>query len=177
MLRGEIGAFGFQAGLRGEYIERTVEFADTSKVFSIDRVDLFPTLHTSFKISATQQIMASYTRRIQRVRGWHLEPFLTWMDAYNVRRGNPDLQPEYIDSWELGYQTDIGDNMFSVEGYHRVVHDKIEHVRTVYRDNITLRTSENVGMSASSGVELMLNVDPVDMWDVYLLGNLYNYEG
>lgn len=175
MLRGEVGAFGFQAGLRGEYIERAVEFADTSTIFKIDRVDFFPTLHTSFKISATQQIMASYTRRIQRVRGWHLEPFLTWMDAYNVRRGNPDLQPEYIDSWELGYQTDIGDNMFSIEGYHRVVHDKIEHVRTVYRDNITLRTMENVGMSYSSGVELMLNVDPVEMWDVYLLGNLYNY--
>jgi len=47
--------------------------------------------------------MTSYTRRIQRSRGWYLEPFITWSDAYNVRQGNPELLPEYIDSFELGY--------------------------------------------------------------------------
>ena len=175
LYRAEFGSFGVQAGLRGEYTDRLIELTDTAATFSIDRWDYFPTLHTSYSISATQQLMASYTRRIDRPRGWYLEPFLTWMDAYNVRVGNPDLQPEYIDSWELGYQTHLGDNLLSLEAYHRVTGNKIEHVRSVYSDNVTLRRVENVGTETASGAELMFNLRAFGMWDIYLLGNLYDY--
>jgi len=175
LIRGEEGNFGFQAGLRGEYTGRSVDVTDTAATFEIDRWDYFPTLHTSYSFSGTQQVMASYTRRIDRPRGWYLEPFLTWMDAYNVRRGNPDLQPEYIDAWELGYQTHLGDNLISVEGYHRVTRNKVEYVRSVFRENVTLREVQNVGEERASGVELMFNVDAFDAWDIYLLGNLYDY--
>jgi outer membrane receptor protein involved in Fe transport len=175
LYRTEVGNFGFQAGLRGEYTGRKVDVSDTSAVFEIDRWDYFPTVHTSYTISATQQIMASYSRRIERPRGWYLEPFFTWMDAYNVRIGNPDLQPEYIDSWEVGYQTHLGDNLVSLEGYHRATGNKIERVRSVYRDNITLHRVDNVGTESASGVELMFNLRAFGLWDIYLLGNLYDY--
>ena len=175
LTRGELGAFGIQLGLRGEYTDRLVD-AGPDGIFTIDRWDYFPTVHTSYKLSETQQFMASYTRRIDRPRGWYLEPFLTWMDAYNVRTGNPDLKPEYIDSYELGYQTHIGENMFSVEGYHRIEENSIERIRSAYRENISIWMPMNVGTETSSGVELMLNTDPVAFWDVYLLGNLYNYK-
>ena len=65
--------------------------------------------------------MASYTRRIDRSRSWFMEPFLTWEDVYNVGRGNPGLEPEYIDSWELGYQKDFNNNALSVEMYYRSI--------------------------------------------------------
>ncbi|MDT8324840.1 MAG: outer membrane beta-barrel family protein [Bacteroidota bacterium] len=175
LFRGEAGDFGYQAGLRGEYTGRQVEVSDTAATFDIDRWDYFPTLHASYSFSGTQQIMASYTRRIDRPRGWYLEPFLTWMDAYNVRIGNPDLQPEYIDSWEAGYQTHLGDNLISVEGYHRMTSNKIERVRSVYRDNVTLQRVENVGTETASGAELMFNFRAFELWDIYLLGNLYDY--
>ncbi len=175
LFRSELGDFGFQAGLRGEYTGRSVEVTDTSATFEIDRWDYFPTLHTSYSFSGTQQIMASYTRRIDRPRGWYLEPFLTWTDAYNVRVGNPDLQPEYIDSWEIGYQTHLGDNLVSLEGYHRITSNKIERVRSVYRENVTLQKAENVGTETSSGAELMFNLRAFELWDIYLLGNLYDY--
>lgn len=175
LFRGESGDFGFQAGLRGEYTGRQVNVSDTAATFEIDRWDYFPTLHTSYSFSATQQVMASYTRRIERPRGWYLEPFLTWTDAYNVRIGNPDLQPEYIDSWEVGYQTHLGENLISVEGYHRSTSNKIERVRSVYRENITLQRVENVGTETASGAELMFNFRAFQLWDIYLLGNLYDY--
>ena len=70
---------------------------------------IFPSVHTSYKLSELATLMASYSRRIERPRGWALEPFDTWIDANNVRRGNPDLQPEFIDSYEAGIQTYIGE--------------------------------------------------------------------
>lgn len=168
------GALGLQAGFRAEHTDRTVT-TSSGEQYDFLQWDFFPTFHASYNFAPMQQVMASYTRRIEHSRGWYLEPFETWMDAYNVRRGNPDLKPEYIDSWEAGFQTNLGAALFSAEGYHRLTNNKVEHVRSVYRDNITLRTVENVGQEFSTGVELMLNLDLFKVWDVYLLGNLFDY--
>jgi outer membrane receptor protein involved in Fe transport len=142
---GERGRLGYQGGIRGEYTNRLVEVARSGENFTIDRWDLFPTAHISYQFSGGRQFMASYARRIERPRGWYLEPFETWVDAFNVRRGNPELQPEYIDSYELGFQTDLGRHFLSTEAYYRVTHNKIERVRSVYDENVTLRTNENMG--------------------------------
>ncbi len=171
----EIGDWGLQAGLRGEFTDRHVTLQDSAAEFEINRWDLFPSLHASYSLSATQQIMASYTRRIERPRGWFLEPFLTWMDAFTVRRGNPGLEPEYIDALELAYQTHIGSALASAEIYRRTTHNTVEFVRSVYRDNVSLQTVENVGQEFSTGVELMFNARIAKIWDIYLLGNLYDY--
>jgi outer membrane cobalamin receptor len=171
----ELGRFGFQGGLRGEYTDRLVELRGEEERFTIDRWDLFPTAHGSYGFSGGQQLMASYARRIERPRGWYLEPFETWVDAYNVRRGNPGLQPEYIDSYEFGYQTDLGDHFLSTEAYYRVTHNKVERVRSVYDENITLRSIENVGTDYALGTEIMLNLGLLQWWDASISGNVYNY--
>jgi outer membrane receptor protein involved in Fe transport len=119
--------------------------------------------------------MASYSRRIERPRGWALEPFPTWIDANNVRTGNPDLLPEFIDSYETGLQTYFGGVSFTTEVYYRITNNKIEFVRTAIEENVTLTTFENVGKDYSLGAEVMLNFDPLNFWNVNLMGNVYNY--
>ncbi len=172
---GEWNRLGYQAGLRGEYTYRVTELAGESRKFTIDRWDYFPTIHFSYQFQEGQQMMASYTRRIDRPRGYFLEPFQTWTDAYNVRIGNPALKPEYIDSYEAGYQTYFGKNVFSTEFYYRVNHNKIERIRSVYDTNITLHSIKNVGTDYSFGSELMLNMDVLKRWNVNLMGNIYQY--
>lgn len=166
---------GYQFGFRAEYTDREIELTKTNNIFTIDRVDFFPSFHLSYQLGGGHQVMTSYTRRIDRPRGWYLEPFETWMDAYNVRTGNPALQPEYIDSYEMGYQALLGKTVFSIENYYRVNHNKIERIRSVYSGNVTLHTTENVGTDYSFGTELMFNFDPIENWNVNLMGNLYNY--
>jgi hypothetical protein len=119
--------------------------------------------------------MASYSRRIDRPRGWYLEPFITWSDAYNVRRGNPDLQPEYIDSYEIGYSKDIGEHSLSAELYYRKTKNRIERIRSVYSENIILHTFENVGTDYALGTEIILNMLPLKSWESSLSGNFYDY--
>ena len=169
------GSLGYQFGFRAEYTFRKIQLIETNESFDLNRWDYFPSVHTSYKFGKGQQVMASYTRRIDRPRSWYLEPFETWFDAYNVRIGNPSLKPEYIDSYEAGYQTIIGKTIFSTEVYHRVNHNKIERLRSVYAENITLNSIENVGTDYSSGAEIMFNFDPVKPWNINLLGNLFNY--
>ena len=175
MYSGERGALGYQGGLRGEYTDRQITLRDEDQTFTLDRLDLYPTLHMSYKFSQARQVMASYTRRLHRMRGWYLEPFITWIDAYNVRRGNPDLKPEYIDSYELSHQTYFGRSLFSIEAYYRMTHNKIERVHSAYQKDVSLHTLANVGKDYMLGAELMLNMDVFKIWNVNLMGNLFDY--
>jgi outer membrane cobalamin receptor len=175
LMKGEYNDLGYQLGLRGDYTFRDINMQDQGQ-FNIDRWDYFPTLHLSYQPGEKNQFMASYTRRIDRPRGWYLEPFITWSDAYNVRRGDPDLQPEYIGSYEIGYQRDLSETDFlSAELYYRVTENKIERVREVYRDNIMLSTFANVGTDYALGSEIMLSTKHFDWWESNFSGNFYNY--
>lgn len=165
----------YQLGLRAEFTYRNIEAPFINQTFNIDRTDYFPSLHTSYKLSDVSTLMASYSRRINRPGGWALEPFPTWIDANNVRIGNPDLLPEFIDSYETGFQTAFAGVSFSTELYYRLTKNKIEPVRSALEENVTLTSFSNVGKDRSAGAEVMMIFDPVSFWNVNLTGNLYDY--
>lgn len=172
----KIDKFGIQAGLREEYTNREIGNDTSNEKTTINRWDWFPTLHLSYQLSEENQIMTSYTRRIHRTRGYLLEPFITWVDNYNVREGNPNLVPELIDSYEVTYLKEFGRNFLSIDLYYRVTHNKIEQLHSVYQDNIVMRTPENVGQDFSLGTELTLSISPYKWWKIDLMGNLYDYK-
>lgn len=175
MYNSKVDKFGYQVGLRGEYTDRLIFIPDSSQSSVINRWDYFPTIHTSYSFNEIVQIMASYTRRIRRPRGWYLEPFLTWEDQNNVRQGNPDLLPEYINSFEMAYQTHIEEVILSLEGYYRERKNKIERVRAVYDTNVTISTPYNVGTDYTLGTEFMIDADLLNFWNLNFMGDLSQY--
>jgi len=173
---GEAKKFGYMLGLRGEYTNRKMELENENTDFTLNRFDYFPSVHLSYQLPNDHQVMASYSRRIERPRSYFLEPFITIVDAYNVRQGNPELLPEYIDSYDLSFQKKINNSFVSLDGYYRMTHNKIERVRSVYVDSVMMSTFENVGNDYSLGVEGMLSLDVVKWWKMELMGNLFNYK-
>jgi outer membrane receptor protein involved in Fe transport len=173
----ERGRLGLQGGLRGEFTDRSVKLKESGEDYVIDRIDFFPSAHLSWKQTETMQLMASYTRRIERPRGYWLEPFITWRDAYMVRQGNPEIKPEYIDSYEMGFLKYFGKNMLSIEAYRRVNNNKVERVQTVFEDydDVILHTIANVGKDYVFGSEFMLRMNLTNWWTLNWMGNLYDY--
>lgn len=180
---GESGNLGYQFGLREEYTYRKIALKGENQNFTLNRFDYYPTVHVSYGLPSDQQVMASYTRRISRIRGYYLEPFITWEDAHNVRQGNPSLKPEYIDSYELSYKKNFGKNIFSADLYYRITNNKIERVQSIYNTNdslyqntiIFLNTIDNVGKDYSLGGELMLGLDFAKWWHTDIMGDVYDY--
>ncbi|MCG8308823.1 MAG: TonB-dependent receptor [Cytophagales bacterium] len=173
---GEKGNFGYQLGLRGAYTYRVINSVKIDGDFVIDRLDYFPTFHSSYKLPAEQQVMASYSRRIERPRSYYLEPFITWSDAFNVRQGNPELKPEYIDAMEVAYLKGIGNHSLSFEGYYRITNNKVERIRSVYQENVMLSRPENVGRDYALGLEMVFSLNFLKWWKMDLSGNLYDYQ-
>ncbi len=168
-------SFGYQLGLRGEYTYREIKNQKAEDPSLIDRWDYFPSLHLSKSFENKDQMLASYARRIDRPRGWYLDPFVSFMDQYNYRQGNPDLEPEYTDSYEVAYQKRLWESMISLEGYYRVTNNKITRIRTLQEDGTFMNTYENLNNDYSIGGELMINSDPFKWLNVTLSGNVFHY--
>lgn len=170
----QIDDFGIKLGLRGEYTDRKMTLVETNQSFIVDKMDYFPTVHTSYNIAKGTQLMASYSRRIQRPRGWYLEPFETWMNENNLRIGNPELEPEYIDAYEVGFAQHFESTSFSLEGYYHLNKNNIEHVHTPYEDDVMLHTFVNIGEVKRIGVEAMINIMPTEWWNMNIMGSYFN---
>lgn len=177
MYAGEFGDFGYQGGLRGEYTYQDLELSENKGDYHFDDFAIFPTLHLSYQLPADQQIMLSYTRRINRTRPWQLHPYVTWQDAYNVRRGNPELEPEHVNSIDFGYQKKFNQNFVALDAYYRITENTIERVQSAYEgySNVILHTSANVGTDYAVGAELTLNYEPISWYQLNLSGDMYDY--
>jgi len=99
----EFGKIGLQAGLRTEQtISEGKQYVDDSG-FERDYVQFFPSAFLSYKFNDKHQSRASYSRRIDRPAYQQLNPFKYYIDPYNYQQGNPLLQPQITNNFELGY--------------------------------------------------------------------------
>ncbi len=172
----QINKFSYQVGLRGEYTYRYLGSSEEWASQAENRFDLFPSAHIAYQLPKDHQVSASYSRRTVRPRLHYMEPYVTFADSYTARTGNPDVRPEYINSFELGWQKNFDQNFFSFEAFHRRKNDKIERIRTVYRPNVTLDSISNVGNDYSTGAEAMANFTLNDWWIVNTSVNLFHYK-
>ena len=102
-----IGKFNYQAGLRGELTERNIEQHVTSDSFEYKRFSLFPSGNITRTIKENMQLQLSYSRRINRPNRNQLNPFPQYADNQLIIQGNPELEPEFIDSFEFGFQDQV----------------------------------------------------------------------
>ena len=167
-------SLSYTIGLRSEYTYRHISHPNTNATFQLDRRDIFPSIHASYALNR-QQVMLSFSRRIDRPGDRDLEPFQIWEDAYNLRIGNPSLKPEYIDSYEMGFQTPLGTNYLNIELYYRVRHNVIEQISSFHSESVILHTPENTGTSYSYGTEAGYRFSPLSFWEVSASGNLRQY--
>ena len=102
--------FKYQVGLRAEQLISESDIIQASDNFNLSYLSLFPSVHTVYEISTTQQTSLSYSRRIRRPNNRQLNPYVDYSDSRDIRYGNPKLQPEFINSFELGWSNYWGKN-------------------------------------------------------------------
>jgi outer membrane receptor protein involved in Fe transport len=173
-LSSSLGNLEFMAGLRGELTIREIKNTNFDDDATLNRFDLFPTFHTSYKIGKNQELMASYSRRINRPGGRDLDPNPTYYNRYTIRIGNPNLKPEYTDSYEIGALRRFGRSYISLDGFHRITNNKIEGYETLENDIFILR-SDNFDRDFSTGVELTGNINFTEWLMVNASASMYQY--
>ncbi|MET4083283.1 outer membrane receptor protein involved in Fe transport [Pedobacter sp. UYP30] len=158
----QLNNFGYQIGLRGEdaqlntYLEgynNNLPYATPGK---IQYKRLYPSVFLTQKFKGDQQLQLSYTRRVNRPRAWETNPFLDVSDPLNYRQGNPNLIPEDVHSFELGYSKYWQNVTFTGSVYLRKTNDVVERVRSEPDANgIIITTPQNLSSEINTGLELI----------------------
>lgn len=168
----KIGTFGYQLGLRAEMSDFDGLMIDSAYKFGYQYPSkikniwnaLFPSIFLSKELGDKDQLQVNYSRRIRRPRFWQINPFIEINDPTNLRQGNPQLRPEFINSFEVNYSHNYGKGNFLGVLYFRNNPDDI----TQYSDTITTAQYQQLQNAA---------VDPNAILNTYINAGVTNRYG
>lgn len=160
--------FAYQLGIRDEISNVKIDYANLNPAKdpinkNKNYNNLFPSIFLSYDISKNNQILVNYSRRIDRPRSFFMVPFPNYSNSQNVFEGNIDLNPSYVDSYEVGYN--ITRKKFTINPtlYYRRATDDTKML--VYRPDeskgIFYTKPLNLGNDDRYGLDLNFTYDPV----------------
>lgn len=167
---GKFKALSFSAGLRGEawqvrtrslgcmvsedgtpYYQTKSDVPQYRKNF----FSLFPSAFLSWSLPYDNELQINYTRRIRRPWGGQLNSFHDYSDPTNVSYGNPELEPQYSNAYELNYLKSWTYHMVSLSAYMRTSSNMINRVSFLDGD-VMYSTFANVADERNTGVEIVI---------------------
>lgn len=171
--------FGFQFGLRTEqaYLNTKITGLGANGQTLIvpnklDYLRVYPSVFLTQKFKGNNQLQLSYSRRVNRPRGYQTNPFPDRSDRYNIRIGNPNLRPEDIHSFEFSYAKIWPAVTFTSSLYYRQLNDVVQSLRDNNPDELggTISRFYNLSKNQSVGLELISRADISKKFN--LTGNL-----
>lgn len=177
----QLPKWGYQVGLRAESSTYTGKLPESGDVFENDYpISLFPSIFVTRKLNEEDNIQLSYTRRINRPNFFQLMPFTDFSDSLNLRRGNPDLLPEFTNSFEMSYQDFFSKNHnLLITAYYKQAYDLITTYQFAETDEQTGReyvvsSFNNSNSGLAYGVEFILKNNFGEKIELTSNLNLYN---
>ena len=172
--------FGYQLGLRVESSDYEGNLPFKNQSFNIEfPLSLFPSVFLSQKLSENDDLQFNYSRRINRPNFWQLFPFTDYSDSLNISRGNPALNPEFTNSFELSYSKIFKNrDNFLASIYFKNTDDLITRIQsqeldTVLKTVIPISTFQNANNSYVTGLELTSRNKITKFWDLTANANLF----
>ncbi|SFE37647.1 outer membrane beta-barrel family protein [Spirosoma endophyticum] len=156
--------FSYQAGLRGEITDVTTTLRQTNDVNPRHYANLFPSVHFTYDLPRQHALQLSFSRRIRRPQYNDLSPFSTFSDNRNFWSGNPNLNPEFTNAFELGHIKYFGKGSISSSVYYRHTNDKILSIRRVNDQGYSTTRPENLQSENSYGAEFAGSYAPYKWW-------------
>ena len=177
---GKTGSLGYSLGLRGESSNYSGDLLNTKQHFHNSYpFTFFPSLFLSQKLKHEQELQLSATRKVNRPGFFQLIPYTDYSDSLNITRGNPDLVPEFTNSFELSYmKTFPHSNTLLISGYYKYT----TNLMTRYQDSglnpigkpILINTYENANNAYTVGGEITTTDNITKWWDITANLNIYN---
>ena len=154
LYQSKLGGFKYQLGLRveqsnSEGIQRVGNIKNTQ-----DYIDFFPTVNFSQELAEGNELRVSYSRRINRPRMQSINPFIRYMNPTQAMIGNPNIKPEYINSYEISYGLFLDRASLIATSFYREINDQINRVSYIDNTGITFNTFDNIQKQKTYGFEL-----------------------
>jgi outer membrane receptor protein involved in Fe transport len=143
-----------QWGLRLEQADIRIDDLTGGVSASQDYFRAYPSAHVQYQLTDDQTLRASYSRRIQRPQLAQLNPFVSYQDPQNLRSGNPDLEPQETDAFEVMWQMRKNQTFYQATVYVRDTDGAFTEAVTDIGGGVLLTRPENLGSRLDMGLEL-----------------------
>ncbi len=111
--------------------------------FDNNYLGLFPTINLIYELRQDEDITIGFNRRINRPRGWYINPFPSRSSRTNIFQGNPNLQPAFSSAYDIGYLKRWENLTLTSSVYYQYETDSFE------------RVEESTGEETSDGIEII----------------------
>lgn len=179
----QIGKWSGQMGLRLEYFdleanfginETNPTFSDNQKVTD-DIFTVYPSAFLTYTANDKNSFNFNYSRRVDRPSIGQISPIREWTTPLLESRGNPELTPQFTNSFEVNYTrtTKIGAVTSGI--FYRRISDEIS--RVVFVDpnnpNRTILSYDNFDNNDAFGFETSGNLKFTKWWSVNASADVY----
>ncbi len=184
-LNGKANKLSYQLGLRAENRSYTVNVQNHLGLDSLHfkksfPISLFPSAFVTYKINDKQDVQLNYSKRINAPNFFQLQPFPDYTDPLNISVGNPNLDPQFTHSFELGYNNAYqkGAN-FLANAYYKYSTNLITNyiykaINPITNDSAFYSSYINANTAITYGLELSNKTTLAKWWDLNLSFNLFN---
>jgi len=179
----KFGKFSFLLGLRLENTRVTIDQPTSGDLIKKNYTGLFPTINLNYELSEKENITLGYSRRLRRPRSWFINPFPSRSSVTNIFTGNPNLDPTYSGTFDLGYLNRFGKFTLSTSLYYSHSTDIFSFVSfetgeiAIINEQelpVIQRSPVNLATNDRFGYEFNLTYSPTRKWRVNGDFNLYN---
>ncbi len=151
------GAWTALGGLRAELTrtdarQLTNDIAQTGSYFQI-----YPSLHVDRSVSDEATLSFGASRRVTRPDPATLNPYVDYEYTPNLRAGNPNLRPQYTQSYEVAYGSEGRGRSYDVTAYYRLNRDSVTDLTQYLGNGLSLTTKTNLPRNDSTGIEFTAN--------------------
>nr|WP_229599619.1 outer membrane beta-barrel family protein [Runella rosea] len=148
-----------EAGLRMEYVDVRYLVDPNHNTYKSDGYNYtqpFPNLRVAYKINESNKISLFLNRRVDRPNEVDIRVFPKYDDAEIIKVGNPALAPQFTNTLELGYKTNLAKGYLYMAAYHRMAKGTITRIASIVSGSTLIYSiMQNAGKSYNTGLELM----------------------
>lgn len=148
-----------EAGLRGEYVHLNYWVNPNHPVYKSDGYEYlqpFPSVRLAYKLSSQNRLTLFYNRRVDRPNEVDIRIFPKYDDAEIIKVGNPALRPQYTNTAELGYKTNVNKGYLFSSVYYKWMNATITRIgTTVPGSTLIYNVFQNAGKSHQAGLEVL----------------------
>jgi outer membrane receptor protein involved in Fe transport len=165
--------FKYNFGLRAEGVTNKGKAINNSLVLDNQYFNLFPSASVSYFISENETLKLNLGKRINRPSLGNLNPFTDITDSLTQRSGNPNLKPELVNIYEIGYNKDWPKGSFSSSIFYRNSVNIIQPYTILKPDGILFTKPLNFGKGSILGFESLFSAPINHFWDTNISITLF----
>lgn len=153
----------------------TTENLNDNKSIEDNIFSVYPSAFFTYAASDKNSFNFNYSRRVDRPSVGQISPIREWTTPLVESRGNPELQPQFTNSFEVNYTrtTKLGSITSGI--FYRQINAEIS--RTIYKNPINnsqdILSYDNFDDNNAFGVEVSTNLKLAKWWSVNASADAY----